>query len=221
MHPHFVGNIYWTCRKPLMKKGIQLNINPWAREKEMATNQPHYPPAKRRSPNYAASTSQANRQHLFNGEQDVQTYLQTPISTIPPRSLSSVLPRTIVWWPWVYGRYQMRTKDPRRNVRISTRYQQMDKEDIARCPNDVLINVRNWNCNNDHNGWLSKLLATGGWKNFVIFQQHHIFSLQSGSLSLYALGNACGVSHSLRKERYTSEAVGSWTNGSSQKDHWK
>jgi hypothetical protein len=37
----------------------------------------------------------------------------------------------------------------------------------------------------------------------------------------YALDNACGVSHSLRKERYTSEAVGSRTDGSSQKDHWK
>ncbi len=177
------------CQKHLLdlqkaadvKRGFGLlcyntrNINPWAREKEMATTQPHYLPAKRRSPNHAASTSRANRQHLLNGEQDVRTYLQTPISTIPPRSLSSMLPRTIVWWPWVYGRYQMRTKDPRRNVRISTRYQWMDKEDIATSPNDVLTNVRNWNCINDHNGRLLELLATGGWKNFVIFQWHQVF----------------------------------------------
>ncbi len=155
------------------------NINPRAREKEMVPNQSHYPPAKSRSPNHTASTGRTNHgQYLFNGAWDVWTHLRPSISTVPPCSLSSVLPRSIVWWSWVYGRYQMCLKDLQRNLWLSSRYWRMDKEDIARGLFYVFTkNVRNWNCYNDHNGRLSKLLAMDGWKDFVIFQWSHIFSL--------------------------------------------
>ncbi len=56
------------------------NINPRAREKELAPNQSHYPPAKRRSPNHAASTSWTNRQYLSNGARDVWTHTSDHLS---------------------------------------------------------------------------------------------------------------------------------------------
>ncbi len=84
------------------------NINTRARTKEMAQNQPHYLPTKRRSSNHAESTSRDHRQHIFNGGRNVSTYLRPFISAVLPSSFSSVLPRSIVWWYQVYGRYRMR-----------------------------------------------------------------------------------------------------------------
>ncbi len=41
----------------------------------------------------------------------------------------------------------------------------------------ILTDVRNWNCNDDYNGRLPKLLAMSGWKDFVFFQRCHFLSL--------------------------------------------
>ena len=197
-HPHHTAPIIAVsqgCTHTLLKTFIGLaescwwkrgfgllcyntrNFNPWAREKEMATNQPLYPPAKRRSSDHAESTSRVHRQHLFNGARDVWTHLRPFISAVPPRSFSSVLPRSIVWWSWVYGKYRIRYDDTRREIRLSTRYRQMDEEDFAGSPYYIFAIVRNRNRNNDHNRGLPKLLATCGRKDFVILQRTHFLSL--------------------------------------------
>ena len=187
----------------------------------MAPNKPHYPTTKRRSPNYAASTSWEDRQYLFNGARDVRTYLRSSIPTFPSRSFSSVLQRATVWRSGVHGRYWMHSKDSRINVQIPTRHWRMDKEDIAGSPHHVYTNIRSRNWNINHNGRFSELLATGRRKDFVIFQWSDVFSLESGSLPFHALSNACCISHSLRKERHSPKVVGNRIDGSSWKDNRK
>ncbi len=140
---------------------------------------------------------------------------------LPSGGFCTVLPRTMLWWPWFHGGYRMLQTNPWGNVWVPTQHQCLDKEDIAGSTLYLFTYV--WGQDSNHNFYhrIPTILDNGRRMDMILFQRCHLLALQSDGISFNALGNARDVSVCMHTKRDPPCTLGDWVHCATGEDSWQ